>query len=113
MDNNELLKKITEFIPVKKKGIEERTFNIRNITMSNLRDSLIGLGTILDEDCKLNSYVVNVGAGAANMNGAIVAVQIIDNSLYILAYAKEGIINQKTAKKAIDKTVDRLKEYII
>ncbi len=113
MDKEILIRKMTDFISVKDKGLEEKAADVADMTIMNLRDSLIGLGTILDEDFELNSYVVNVPAGFAGKNSAVVAVQLKNNKLYLLAYAKEGLINQHTALQAIDKVLARTEQYLI
>ena len=105
MDKKALIKKMKEFISVKEKELEEKVIDVDNISFTNLRDSLIGLGTILDEDFDIHSYVINVPSGIANKNNAVVAVQLSENKLFFLGYAKEGLINQHTAFKAIEKTV--------
>lgn len=60
----------------------------------------------------MQTYVLSVAAGYVNMNNAIVAIQIEDNKLYMIGYAREGIIHQNTAKKAIAKIVDRISDYV-
>lgn len=113
MNRTVLIKKIKEFIPVKENKIEETTVSIGDMTFLNLRDSLIGLGTILDEDFDVNSYVLTVPSGIANKNSAIVAIQHENNQLLILSYAKEGLISQHTASKALGKVLQRLSCYLI
>ena len=101
-----------EFVTLKEKDVEEKRLSVGDMTFSNLRDCLIGLGTILDEDFNLNSYVMSVPAGVANRNTSVVAIQFMENELCILGYAPEGLINQHTAKKAIDKVEKRVSMYI-
>ncbi len=112
MDKEILVKKMKNYIPVKDNGLEERTADVADMTFINLRDSLIGLGTILDEDFSLNSYIAEVPAGIAGKNRAIVAIQLKGNKLYLLGYAKEGLINQHTAAKALDKVLARAANYL-
>ena len=112
MEKKTLIRKMKEFISVKEKGLEEKNISVKNMSLANLRDSLIGMGTILDEDFGINSYVVNVPAGIANMNSAVVALQLEGEKLLILGYAKEGLINQHTATKAIDKILKRISKYV-
>ncbi len=113
MDKKRLVKKMREFISVKEKGLEERTVEVKAMTLQNLRDCLIGLGTILDEDFDTNTYIVSVNAGVANMNNAVVAVQLEGGKVCFLGYAQEGLINQHTAQKAIEKTIKRIDKYIL
>ncbi|SES99010.1 hypothetical protein SAMN04487771_100310 [[Clostridium] aminophilum] len=112
MDKKILIKKMKEFIPVKEKELNEKSVYIENMSFAALRDSLIGLGTILDEDFDANSYVVNVPAGIANKNSAVVAVQLKESELFLLGFAKEGLISQHTAEKAIEKVIKKVSKYV-
>lgn len=107
-----LVNKMKEYMTFKEKEVEEKSIGIKNMTFVNLRDCLIGLGTILDEDFDLKSYVVSIPSGFADMNNAIVAIQLQEKELYMLGYAPEGIIKQHTVKKAMDKIEKRISEYI-
>ena len=42
-------------------------------------------------------------AGTANMNPSIVVACVDGDTITVMAYAKEGLIKQKTAKKAIER----------
>lgn len=112
MNKDVLIQKMKEYMPFKEKEVVEKNIDVRKMTFANLRDSLIGLGTILEEDFELNSYIVSVPAGIADMNNAIVAIQLTKNELYMCGYAPEGLIKQHTAKKAIDKVEKRVSKYI-
>lgn len=112
MNKKALIEKMKEYMDFKEREVEERKISVRNMTFTNLRDCLIGLGTILDEDFDLSSYIISVPAGVANMNNAIVAIQLTQNVLYMFGYAPEGLINQHTAKKAMDKVEKRMSKYI-
>lgn len=112
MDKRVLINKMKMFISIKEKGLEERIVDVHNMSFANLRDSLIGLGTIIDEDFDIHSYVINVPSGIANKNKAVVAVQLYENKLLLVGYAKEGLINQHTASKAIEKTVKCVSKYL-
>lgn len=113
MNKKALIEKMKDYMDFKEKEVEEKKIDVRNMTFTNLRDCLIGLGTILDEDFDLLSYIVSVPAGVANMNNALVAIQLIHNVLYMFGYAPEGLINQHTAKNAMDKVEKRISKYIV
>ena len=53
-------------------------------------------------------YVVNVPAGVANKNAAVVLVLWSEETLSLFAYAKEGLIHQNTAENAIKKVIERI-----
>jgi hypothetical protein len=112
LDKKLLTKKIEKFIAIREEEIEEKIVDVNNLSFINLRDSIIGLGTILDEDFGTQSYVVNVPSGIANRNSAVVVVQLYENQLFLLGYAKEGIINQHTTSKAIEKLLNRVSSFI-
>lgn len=113
MERGPLVGKISEYISIRKKGIVEREVNVQDMSFSNLRDAIIGVGKILEEDFEISTYVVDIPAGAANMNSAVVAIRLNNSCVSIIGYAKEGLINQHTAKKAIDKVIERISKYTI
>jgi hypothetical protein len=108
MKRTKIIKIINEYIPANEKGIVTRNIETSNLTFANLRDRIIGLGTILEESFEDSYYVVSVPAGFANKNSAIVLVLWNNNGLTLFSYAREGIINQHTADKAIDKVIDAI-----
>ena len=55
MDKKLLVDKISEYISVKENGIVERQINVLNMSFVNLRDSIIGIGKILEEDFEMNT----------------------------------------------------------
>lgn len=112
MNKKALIAKMKEYMNFKEKEVEEQSFGVRKMSFANLRDYLIGLGTILDEDFDLNSYVISIPAGIANMNNAIVAIQLIENELYLLGYAPEGLIKQHTVKQAMEKVEKKVSKYL-
>lgn len=65
------------------------------------RDALIETGTILEEDLGAGVYVAAVNAGASNANVALVVAMKDGHGIALAACAKEGLIKQSTAKKAI------------
>ncbi|WP_027621463.1 hypothetical protein [Acetivibrio clariflavus] len=108
MNRAEIVSKINEFIPVKEAQIVEKVINVDNITFTNVRDRLIGLGKILEENFDDTYYVVNVPAGVANKNTAVVLVRWSEDNISLFAYAKEGLINQHTADKAIERVIEKI-----
>ena len=83
--------------------------NLRT-SMITVVEALSSIGTIINRSKDMDCPVVSgwCGSGFANMNPAIICVEFkqINNTqtgLYIFAYAKEGLIKQKTALKAIAK----------
>ncbi|MBD5550814.1 MAG: hypothetical protein HDQ96_06490 [Lachnospiraceae bacterium] len=111
MNKKPLVDKMSEYIQVKEKGLIERQINVQSMSFADLRDTIIGIGKILEENFEISTYVVNVPAGVANKNSAVVALQLSDSCVSMLGYAQEGLINQHTAEKAIDRVVDRISKY--
>lgn len=74
----------------------------------NARNAVMETGRVLLEDREQNTIEGIIYAGVGNMNPAIVVVRVFDNSITISAFAKEGVIKQHTAKKAIDRFVSAL-----
>ena len=69
----------------------------------NARNALMECGKILLEDRDQNMVEGIIYAGAGNMNPSIVVINVTGKEITIAAYAKEGLINQHTAKKAIER----------
>ena len=70
---------------------------------------LNAIGNILQFDEENQVCTAVVGSGFANMNPALVVAMMEDQTLYLAAYAKEGLIKQHTAEKALKNIVDSLK----
>lgn len=108
MKRVDIISKMNEYILVKEKQVVEKRIKIANISFTNVRDKIIGMGKILEENFEDTYYIVNVSAGVANRNSAIVFVKWNDESLTLWAYAKEGLINQHTADGAIERMIKRI-----
>ena len=73
------------------------------ISADVLRPAVLDVGRIVEwgDDSGIVVGVINAGIG--NLNETILAVSCVDGSLFISSRAKEGVINQGTAEKAVDK----------
>lgn len=69
------------------------------------RTALARCGAILEEGEK-NVITGVILAGALDMNPAFIIIRAEENVLHIIAQAKEGLIKQHTAEKAIRKFRD-------
>lgn len=92
--------------------IHDRISLSKNITesMTTVIQALSSMGTIIDASQYSDYPVISAccGSGYANMNPVVLCVEFIQNGnektdLHISGYAKEGLIKQKTAIKAIEK----------
>ena len=86
--------------------IQEETVSGCALSITQIRDKLYLLGNILYEDLANQAYVASVRAGFANMNSAVIALQLRGNKLYLAGYAKEGLIKQQICETAIRKVSD-------
>lgn len=101
----ELKKNMNAYSKIEEKKIITVTVSSNGISKIKLRDYLMEIGTILEFDEKAGIYVATIKAGIGNKNSAIIGIMMKDKILYIASYAKEGLINQKTSEKAIEKVL--------
>ena len=83
--------------------------NLQN-SMVKVLNSLSSMGTITESSQYTDYPVISAvcGSGAFNMNPAVLCVEFVEvneteTKLFISGYAKEGLIKQRTAIKAINK----------
>lgn len=102
-----LLDFIDEYTSTNDKCIVKKQFHIKNVKLINLKEAFIAEGMLLEETD--NEVLAVVKSGFLNLNSCFLCASVID-SVYIVAVAKEGIINQKTCDKAINKIIDRIEK---
>lgn len=107
----DLCKKLRTYIDLKEKDVVYKDIVVFDVTLMELRDSIIGLGTILEENIQEQVYVISIMSGAANMNAAVVAIKLSQNVIQFAGYAREGLIKQHTADKAIEKIKNAVRQY--
>lgn len=98
----ELVSKLKSLIRLKEENIYNDEIEIQPMSFNQLRDKLIGTGTILDEDFEKQIYTINIMSGFANQNTATIAIKLTGNKLELAGYAREGIIKQHTVEKAVE-----------
>ena len=98
----ELVSKLKSLIRLKEENIYNDEIEIHPMSFVQLRDKLIGKGTILDEDFEKQIYTINIMSGFANQNTATIAIKLTGNKLELAGYAREGIIKQHTVEKAVE-----------
>lgn len=79
----------------------EEQIPIGSLPYTAVKTALARCGTILRED--QSGFAGVILAGALDMNPAFVIIWAEDTILHIFAQAKEGLIKQHTAEKAIQK----------
>lgn len=99
----ELTDKIRSHSKIDDKKVITDSVPSNGISKLKLRDYLMEIGTILELEERTSVFVAIINSGFANRNPAIVGLKLTDSMLYIVAYANEGLINQETAKKAMQK----------
>ena len=87
---------------------EPKTKDSYQTAYQNAKDALTACGKVLEEDDVTGVITGMVCAGIQDMNPAVLVIDVEQENLKISAYAKEGVINQHTAEKAIEKFVDSL-----
>ena len=74
-------------------------------TFQIVKAALIQCGKVIEEDDFKGIVAGMIFAGINEMDPAVLVIEIKQDDLEISAYAKEGVIKQNTAEKAIDKYV--------
>lgn len=110
MKNENIIIKLNEYInlPKNKDKVFQKIIDANKITFTNLRDRLLGMGTILEENFEETYYIIQVASGLLNKNSAIVAVKWHSEEISFYGYAQEGLINQHTAEKAVEKLIEKI-----
>lgn len=93
-----LIKKHSTNDSMKKKGV----------TLKHLREAIVVNGDILEENIDEQSYIAVIQTGFMKATRALVVAVLQDEDIYFAAYAKEGLIKQKLAQKAIELIKDYL-----
>ena len=111
--NELLLKKLVEFglidksLSTNKKEDIKKQFATEKISAMDysilmVRDALLGLGTILEENLEKQYYMTTIKVGFLGAAESVALVYLNTDVLSVAAYAKEGLIPQHNAQKAID-----------
>lgn len=74
-------------------------------------DILSGLGTFAEVDYERSYLALLTTSGFMNMNPAVVELSVSGGAVYADAHAKEGLIKQGTADKAIEKVFNALSQH--
>lgn len=73
-----------------------------------LANAIMTVGKVLQQSDDGKAYIAAIGSGVGNMNVAMAAIELDDDNLEMLAVAREGLIKQQTAKKAISRVQEAL-----
>lgn len=102
MNNKDLIEKLSEFIQTKEELVETGEI-VTDVSMLKIRDTLLKIGTLLQENLEEEYYIGTIAAGIGNKNTAYIIIKKNKKSLGVCCYAREGLIKQHTARKAINK----------
>lgn len=78
----------------------EDSFNFNNTSFKKIGEILTSVGTIIEEVANENIYIVSV---KILFNCATVAIELKDEKINLVACAREVLIKQHTAKRAVEK----------
>lgn len=115
MEHEDILIKLKEYIPLSKKEGEifVKIIDIDNFTFLNVRDFLFGLGDILEENFEETYYILRLSSGMFNKNKVIILVKWEVEKILLYGCAREGIIKQHTAEKAVKKLSEKLESHLL
>ena len=80
---------------------EEQMIPNCRFTYKKIRDLIIRFGKIIEENEEEQIYVFTIQSGKLG-NEAVVAIGMQEPDVYIVAYAKEGLIKQRTCERALE-----------
>lgn len=112
MKTDELGRLLVDTFQVDPKNTEVHVFRIRGLKALKLRDTLMQMGRISLEGHDGQEYVASIGAGFFKSNTAYLALRIEGDRLYVAVNAREGLIDQRTCKGAINELKEKLGEFI-
>ena len=106
--NNLLIDKMGSYTKIEGDKVYATKIAI-SLSFIEVRDVLIEIADILEEDYQQQIFIAIVKAGFANMNPAILGISVEESNLHIVSYAKEGLIKQNTAEKAVERVLQYLR----
>ena len=112
MNVGELDELLMNLFQISPKNIERYDFTVHNLSALKLRDILIRIGHICQENIDKHEYVATMGGGFLKLNVVFLALMIDEGKLHVSISAKEGLFSQHTCKGAIDELKRELAEFI-
>ena len=74
-----------------------------------LRDILLEIGDVLDEDLENSAYIATVKTGLFNIASSVVGAMVCDKTVYIVCIAHEGLLQQNLSIKTVTRLAERFK----
>lgn len=75
---------------------------------SETAEILRSVGTLAEVDSERGRLVLVTTSGLMNMNPAVVELSVSGGAVYADAHAKEGLVKQHTAEKAVERVFEAL-----
>lgn len=92
-----------------KKGTEYKLIEGIKNGPQRIREALLKVGEILEEDENKKTIIALIPSGSMNASHALLVALYSENTVDIAAFFKEGLIKQHGARQAIDKVEQQLK----
>lgn len=99
----EYLKEMLDNYEIDGRGKETYDCFATDANIFDIRDFLSENGNILVEDLNTFLYIATISAGVKKMNYAVTALKLDNGKLHAYTVAREGLFNQHTSQKAIEK----------
>lgn len=108
MSRERLAQKISCYFDSELDSVGFRAIAVRGIGLLQIRDRLLDIGDILEEDFDQGVYIASVSAGIAGLGRAIIAVMPDKDEVQILATSKHGPFDKRVIDDALDKVVEAI-----
>ena len=113
MSYDELTFILKKAVKIEERNVQYSHIAVKNLSILKLRDILIECSKILFEDINDSVYVAEFRSGFLKKNSAVAALKLEQNQIIVAVYAKEGILNQRTAEGAINEIREKIKKYAV
>lgn len=107
MNKKKLEHKLTSYYGSKNCEMVYEAHEAKGFSLQNLRDKLLDIGEILEEDLDQGIYVAQVRTGFAGFSSATLAAETDGKSVYALAFS-EGPGGEKRANESIELLFDAI-----
>ena len=92
------------------RDVKTSSIDLEDVTDLKIRDAILGIGEILEEDLDSHSYIATVKLGKNRETQAMISRD--GNKVEISAYGKEGLAKQNLADKTIKKLQTALERSV-
>ncbi len=89
--------------------MKHETFYVDGVSYGIVRDAVCRIGEIVEDKESNSEMIARVKSGFGDMNPALLVIVVSGSAVTVCAYAKEGLIKQHTAEKAIQMLKDQFR----